>query len=54
MAAGDVTSVIVATPVTTASIVTALTALRVTAGANGKYLMTSLENQIVLAAITEA
>ena len=41
---------------TTAAIDTALTAMRVTAGVNGKYLMTSIgpENQqVVLAAITE-
>lgn len=54
MAAGDVVVSIVATPVTEASIDAALTALRVTAGANGHYMMTALENQIVLAAIEEA
>ena len=54
MAAGDVTVTIVNWPFTADSIDTALTALRATAGANGKYLMTSTENQIILAAITEA
>ena len=54
MAPGDVTVTIVNWPFTADSIDTALTALRATAGANGKYLMTSTENQIILAAITEA
>lgn len=54
MAAGDVVVTIVEAPFSAASIDTALTALRVTAGANGKYLMTSSENQIILAAIEEA
>jgi len=54
MAAGDVTVTIVERPSSAASIDTALTALRVTAGANGKYLMTASEDQIILAAITEA
>ena len=54
MAVGDVAVTIVATPVSAAAIDTALTALRVTAGANGHYMMTQLDNQIVLAAITEA
>ena len=53
MVAGDVHVTIVATPVTAASIDTALTALRVTGGVNGKYLMTTLENQVILAAIEE-
>ena len=54
MGAGDVAVTIVASPFTAASIDTALTALRVTAGANGHYMMTALDNQIILAAITEA
>ena len=54
MAAGDVVVTIVTTPITTASIDTALTALRATAGASGHYMMTAVENQIVLAAIEEA
>ena len=54
MAAGDVVVTIVDVPFTSASIDTALTALRVTAGANGHYLMTSTERQIILAAIEEA
>lgn len=55
MAAGDVAVTIVSPPFTAADIDTALTALRVTAGANGKYLMTSTDKgDIVLAAITEA
>lgn len=54
MAAGDVAVTIVSYPITEAKIDTALTALRVTAGANGKYLMTALDGQVVLAAITEA
>ena len=53
MTAGDVAVTIVASPFTAASIDTALTALRVTAGANGKYLMTALDNQVILAAIEE-
>jgi hypothetical protein len=55
MAAGDVEFRIV--DATTEAIDTALTAMRITAGANGKFLMTSIgpENQqVVLAAITEA
>jgi hypothetical protein len=54
MAAGDVDVTIVDAPFTAASIDTALTALRVIAGANGKYLMTASADQIILAAITEA
>ena len=54
MAAGDVAVTIVASPFSAASIDTALTALRVTAGANGKFLMTTIDGQIILAAITEA
>ena len=54
MAAGDVAVTIVASPFSAASIDTALTALRVTAGANGHYMMTASEDQIILAAITEA
>lgn len=53
MAAGDVSVTIVNNP-TAASIDTALTALRTTAGANGKFLMCELNGSIVLAAITEA
>ena len=55
MAAGDVEVRIV--NAVTADIDTALTAMRVTAGANGKFLMASVgpENQqVVLVAITEA
>jgi hypothetical protein len=54
MAVGDVAITIVNMPFTATDINTALTALRVTAGANGKYLMTSSQDQIILAAITEA
>ena len=54
MAAGDVEIRFLAMPVTTAQVDTALTAMRVTAGANGKYGMTSLGEQLVLWAITEA
>lgn len=54
MAAGDVAVTIIPVPFTAADIDTALTALRVTAGANGKFLMTSSSEQLVLAAITEA
>ena len=55
MAAGDVDVTIVGPPFTASSIDTALTALRVTAGANGHYLMTATdEGDIILAAITEA
>ena len=55
MAAGDVEVRIVET--TTAAIDTAITAMRVTAGANGKFLMTAIGeelNQVAIAAITEA
>jgi len=54
MGAGDVHVTIVSQPLSAASIDTALTALRATAGANGKYMMTSCEDQIILAAIEEA
>ena len=54
MAPGDVAVTIVNLPFTAASIDTALTALRATAGANGKFLMTASADQIILAAITEA
>jgi len=55
MAAGDVEIRVVNNP-TTASVDTALTAMRVTAGANGKYGMTSLYNgtSVLIWAITEA
>jgi len=53
MAAGDVNVTIVDAPFTAASIDTALTALRATAGSNGHYLMTASADQIILAAITE-
>jgi hypothetical protein len=55
MAAGDV-EVRIVNAVTT-DIDTALTAMRLTAGANGTYLMTSLNSipaQVILVAITEA
>ena len=55
MAAGDVEVRIVDT--TTTAIDTALTAMRVTAGANGKFLMTAIgpqNQQVAIAAITEA
>ena len=54
MAAGDVSVTIVDMPFTAATIDTALTALRASAGANGHYLMTSSEDQVILAAIEEA
>jgi len=55
MAAGDVEVQIVAA--TTSAIDTAVTAMRLTAGANGKFMMTSIgpENQqVVIVAISEA
>lgn len=54
MAAGDVEVQIVAA--TTTAVDTALTSMRTTAGANGKYLACSISNgqQIMLIAITEA
>lgn len=55
MAAGDVEVQIVAA--STAAIDTAVTAMRITAGANGKFMMTSIgpENQqVVIVAISEA
>lgn len=55
MAAGDVEVRIVNT--VTADIDTAITAMRLTAGANGKFLMTSIgpnSEQVVIVAITEA
>ena len=55
MAAGDVEVRIV--NATTSDIDTALTAMRVTAGATGKFLMTSIgpqNQQVVICAITEA
>jgi hypothetical protein len=51
MAAGDVEVRIVNAIV--ADIDTAVTAMRVTAGANGKFLMTNLGPQVVIVAITE-
>ena len=54
MGAGDCHVTIVAAPFSAASIDTALTALRVTAGASGKFLMTAADNQIILAAVEEA
>jgi len=55
MAAGDVEVRIV--NATTANIDTALTAMRITGSATGKYLMTSLNSipaQVCLVGITEA
>jgi len=55
MAAGDVEVRIVNAVV--AAIDTALTEMRATAGANGKFLMTSIgpqNQQVILVAITEA
>lgn len=54
MAAGDV-EVRIVTP-TTSEVDTALTAMRVTAGANGKYGMVSIMNgqAVLIWAITEA
>lgn len=54
MAAGSVVVNIIDMPFTAAAIDTALTALRVTAGASGHYMMTASANQIILAAIEEA
>ena len=52
MAAGDVTVQIIAMPVTTAAIDTAVTTMRV--NANSKWLMASLDNQLVIVHIEEA
>lgn len=55
MGAGDVECRIV--DATTTAIDTAVTAMRVTAGANGKFMMTSIGpqcQQVVIVAITEA
>ncbi len=54
MAVGDVEVQIIPQGFTSAELDTVITAMRVTAGANGKFLMTSLENQIIVVAITEA
>jgi hypothetical protein len=53
MGAGDVEVRIVAAQI--AAVDTALTAMRVTAGANGKYMCCSIANglQVMLIAITE-
>ena len=51
--AGDVTVDIIAAPFTEASIDTALTTLRTTVGLSGTYLMTALDNQIIIAGIYE-
>jgi len=53
MGAGDVECRIVES--TTAAIDTAVTAMRTIAGANGKFLMTSIANgmQVCIVAITE-
>jgi hypothetical protein len=53
MAAGDVEVRIIDKPFTTATLDTALTAMRVTAGANGKFMAVSCADQIILFAITE-
>jgi hypothetical protein len=55
MAAGDVECRIVNAD--TAAIDTAVTAMRLTAGANGKFMITSIgpeSQQVVIVAITEA
>lgn len=54
MAAGDVEVQIV--DATISAVDTAMTAMRVTAGANGKYMICSIMNgqKILIAAITEA
>jgi len=55
MAVGDVEVRIV--NAVTAEIDTAITAMRITAGANGKYMITSIgpeAQQVVIVAITEA
>ncbi len=54
MAAGDVEVRVV--DATTVDVDTALTAMRVTAGANGKYGMTTIMNgqKVLIWAITEA
>lgn len=52
MGAGDVTVNIVAQPITTASIDTIVTAMRVTA--NDKYLMAGIDGQLVIVHVEEA
>ena len=52
MATGDVEVQIIPMPMTTASIDTALTAMRATAQSSGAYLMTQVDNQVVLCAIS--
>jgi len=51
MAAGDVSVNIVASPFTTTSIDTIVTALRV--GANDKWMMTQVDDQVVIVHIEE-
>ncbi len=51
MTAGDVTSVIIAVPHTTTTINAAIAGLRV--GANDKWLITSIGNQIIVINIEE-
>jgi len=51
MAAGDVSVNIVASPFTTTSIDTIVTAMRV--GVNDHYLMAGLDNQLVIVHIEE-
>ncbi len=52
MAAGDVTVQIISSPFTEASIDTVVTAMRNTA--NDHWLMTSIDNQIIVINIEEA
>jgi len=52
MAAGDVTVQIIAAPFTTATVDTAVTAMRNTA--NDKWLMASCANQLIIVNIEEA
>lgn len=52
MAAGDVSSVIVSVPFTTTSINSAVSSLR--NGANDKWLMTAIDNQVIIVNIEEA
>lgn len=52
MAAGDVTVNIVASPFSTASIDTIVTAMRV--NANSKYLMAGVDGQLIIVHIEEA
>lgn len=54
MGTGDVEVQIIDAPFTEASIDTVITAMRVTAGANGHYLITAVDNQVIVVAITEA